>query len=77
MTDFERLWVWRDPAIARSLGWYRDVAVNRKPAKFRIARTIPLSLSPEDATEDALWRCAHLLSRFFLEIGLATEERRP
>ena len=22
MTDFEQLWVWRDPALARSLGWY-------------------------------------------------------
>ena len=67
MTDFERLWVWRDPAIARSLGWYRDVAVNRKPAKFRIARTIPLSLSPEDATEDALWHELERLTPVFVE----------
>ncbi len=67
MTDFERLWVWRDPAIARSLGWYRDVAVNRKPAKFRIARTVPLSLSPEDATEDALWDELDRLTPVFVE----------
>ena len=67
MMDFDRLWVWRDPAIARSLGWYRDVAVNRKPAKFRIARTVPLSLSPEDATEVALWDELERLTPVFVE----------
>ncbi len=46
MTDFDRLWVGRDRAIARSLGWSRDVAVNRKPAKFRIARTASLREPP-------------------------------
>lgn len=55
MTAFGELWVWDDPALAKRLGWYRDVAENRLPARFRVARTVPLSLSPEDASEDALW----------------------
>jgi putative pyruvate formate lyase activating enzyme len=55
MTEFEQLWVWSDPAIAASLGWYREVAENRKPAKFRIARTVAAALAPEAASEAALW----------------------
>ncbi|MHC4974347.1 MAG: radical SAM protein [Planctomycetota bacterium] len=54
MTEFEQLRVWSDPAVAKSLGWYRAVAENRKPAKFRIARTVASSLVPEAAPETAL-----------------------
>ena len=32
MADFDRLWVWDDPALANTLGWTREVAVNAKPA---------------------------------------------
>ena len=42
MGEFSQLQVWRDPAIAGALVWYRQVAENRMPAKFRIAATIPL-----------------------------------
>jgi putative pyruvate formate lyase activating enzyme len=66
MTDFEQLWVWRDPALARSLGWYTAVAANRKPAKFRIAATIPVSLALEDASEQALWEELDRLTPAFL-----------
>ncbi len=55
MSDFDRLWVWNDDALAGALGWYRAVALNRKPAKFRIARAIPLGLALTDASEEALW----------------------
>jgi putative pyruvate formate lyase activating enzyme len=58
MNDFNRLWVWRDPALARGLEWYRAVAGNRRPAKFRIARTIPITLDADSANEEAL--CAEL-----------------
>ena len=40
MGEFSQLEVWRDEAVARSLAWYRQVAENRMPAKFRIAATI-------------------------------------
>ena len=54
MTAFDELSTWDDRALAKRLGWYRNVAENRLPARFRVARTVPLSLSPEDASEDAL-----------------------
>ena len=41
MTPFGELWIWDDPALRDSLAWYLDVADNRRPAKFRIAATIP------------------------------------
>jgi putative pyruvate formate lyase activating enzyme len=55
MPDFDRLSIWRDEALAGALAWYRAVAVNRRPAKFRLARTLPLAVAL-DADEDALWR---------------------
>src|SRR5918992_991812 len=61
MRDFDQLWVWNDPAIAGQLGWYRDVAGNRKPAKFRIAATIPLEVRL-DAPGDVLWGELHRLT---------------
>lgn len=55
MHPFDELWVWDDPGLADGLAWYRDVACNWKPAKFRIAATIPLDLDPATADEPALW----------------------
>ena len=66
MNTFEQLWVWRDPAIAKSLGWYLDVSTNRMPAKFRIARTIPVSTSLRHASEAALWDELDRLTPVFL-----------
>ena len=56
MGEFSQLQVWRDRALARSLAWYREVAENRMPAKFRIGASIPVVLSLDDAPEEALWR---------------------
>ena len=42
MGELDRLDVWKDPAIREALAWYREVAENRRPAKFRIAATIPV-----------------------------------
>jgi putative pyruvate formate lyase activating enzyme len=66
MTDLRQLWVWRDAALARSLAWYAAVAANRKPAKFRIAATIPVSLQLAKATEPALWEELDRLTSLFL-----------
>lgn len=54
MSDFDRLWIWREPRIARALSWYRAVAADRMPAKFRIAATIPAGLDPASADEAQL-----------------------
>ncbi len=67
MTDFDALPAWTDPALARSLSWYRDVSANRKPAKFRIAGTLPVALSPDEASEEELWAELERLTPVFLE----------
>jgi len=67
MGDLAVLQVWREPATAKVLAWYLDVAENRKPAKFRIAATIPVAVSPEDASEETLWRELEALTPLFLE----------
>jgi putative pyruvate formate lyase activating enzyme len=66
MMDLRQLWVWRDAALARSLAWYAAVAANHKPAKFRIAATIPVSLPIAKATEPALWEELDRLTSLFL-----------
>ena len=55
MGAFERLWIWKDSALAGRLGRYLEVAENRAPAKFRIAAGVPALVSLEKATEDELW----------------------
>src|SRR4030095_1536001 len=55
MRDLAKLRVWDDPAIRGALSWYLDVAENRRPAKFRIAATVPKQLDPPASSEDALW----------------------
>ena len=74
MGEFSQLQVWRDPAIAGALAWYRQVAENRMPAKFRIAATIPVTLPVDDAPEEALWRELERLTSVFLERCAAIRE---
>ncbi len=66
METFDQLWVWHDAAIAKSLGWYRDVAASRMPAKFRIARTVPAAVSLRRAPKETLWRELDRLTPVFL-----------
>jgi len=67
VADFDRLWVWDDPALAASLRWYRQVATNRRPAKFRIVVTIPVALDLAEASEAARWDELDRLTPVFLE----------
>ena len=55
MDAFDELWVWNDAAVAGRLDWYRAVAGNRRPAKFRIAAGLPVAIDTETASEEALW----------------------
>jgi len=60
MSAFGELWIWDDPALRERLGWYLDVADNRRPAKFLIAATLPAVCDLETDPTDELW---HELSR--------------
>jgi hypothetical protein len=46
MGQLERLQIWEDAAIRDALAWYLAVADNRRPAKFRIAATVPMNFDP-------------------------------
>jgi hypothetical protein len=67
MSGLDLLPPWHDPAIASALGWYREVAANCKPAKFRIAATLPVDLELAGASEDELWAKLERLTPVFLE----------
>ncbi len=54
MGGFDSLPVWSERGVRGPLGWYFDVATNRMPAKYLIARRIPSEV-PLDAPEEALW----------------------
>ena len=67
MSAFANLNIWDDPAIRGALSWYLDVAENRRPAKFRIAATLPTKLNPATESEEALWAELDRLTPIFLE----------
>ena len=56
MSDLAQLKIWDDPAIRDGLSWYLAVAENRRPAKFRIAATLPPSSIPHVQRGGALGR---------------------
>jgi putative pyruvate formate lyase activating enzyme len=66
MGQLDRLRIWNDPAIRDALAWYREVAENRRPAKFRIAATIAADFDPAASGEDALWSELDRLTPIFL-----------
>ena len=66
MSDLARLTIWDDPAIRGALSWYLDVAENRRPAKFRIAATVPSAPDPATSSEEALWAELDRLTPIFL-----------
>jgi putative pyruvate formate lyase activating enzyme len=77
MSDLSRLKVWDDPAIRGALSWYLDVAENRRPAKFRIAATVPVRLDPAASSEDVLWAELDDLTPVFLACWQAIRAGAP
>jgi putative pyruvate formate lyase activating enzyme len=69
VTDaLQRLWIWQEPGLSDRLSWYRQVAANHMPAKFRIARHIPVELSLADAPEETLWEALDAKTPLFLDL---------
>ncbi|MDX1663031.1 MAG: radical SAM protein, partial [Candidatus Promineifilaceae bacterium] len=67
MNAFDSHWIWQQAGLEGQLAWYRDVSANRMPAKFRIARQIPVELSLTEASEAALWELLAANTALFLE----------
>src|SRR5215470_5650911 len=55
MSGLAELGIWNDRAIRGALSWYLAVAENWRPAKFRIAATVPTKLDLSADSEEALW----------------------
>lgn len=67
MGNLSDLAIWREPDLQGSMPWYRAVADNRRPAKFRIANRVPVEV-PLDAPEDELWRELEAKTPVFLDL---------
>jgi putative pyruvate formate lyase activating enzyme len=77
MSDLASLKIWDDPAICSALSWYLDVAENRRPAKFRIAATIPTQLDLRSSSEDVLWAELDRLTAFLRDRTRAIRAGAP
>ncbi len=55
MNAFDALPFWREAGFGDRMGWYRAVAGNQLPAKFRICAALPAGVGL-DAPEEDLWR---------------------
>jgi putative pyruvate formate lyase activating enzyme len=75
MGGFEAFGFWRHPDFQAGFGWYRDVAANRRPAKYLIARAVPAGV-PVDAPEADLWRELDRATGRFLDLWVAIRDER-
>jgi len=64
----ETLPIWREPDLLGRLLWYRQVADDRKPARFRIAGRVPVSVPLADTPEELLWQELERVTPLFLEL---------
>jgi putative pyruvate formate lyase activating enzyme len=67
MGGFDELRFWRADDLRGCLDWYRSVAANRLPAKFRICAGLPPG-APLDAPEEDLWRALDAGTAVFLAL---------
>ena len=77
MGQLDRLSVWDDQSVRDALAWYLEVAENRRPAKFRIAATVPCALDPAESAEADLWRELDRLTPIFADRWAAIKESAP
>jgi putative pyruvate formate lyase activating enzyme len=75
MVDLGDLPIWREPDLDGRMPWYRAVADNRCPAKFRIANRVSVEV-PLDAPEDELWRELDAKIPVFLNLWERIRRRR-
>ncbi len=67
VSSFARLPIWNDQRVHDNLPWYFAVSTNKMPAKYLIARRIPISIDLDDATEEDLWREHERATEHFLD----------
>lgn len=57
--------IWKDKKVRQQLGWYYDVMLEEKPAKFLICKSIPTTLDIKDSNLQDLWQEHGRLSVIF------------
>ena len=67
MGGFDDLRFWHEADFSGRMDWYRAVAANRLPAKFRICAALPAGITL-DAPEDDLWCALDEGTAFFLAL---------
>ena len=67
MGAFDALSFWREPDFRGRVGWYREVAADRLPAKYRICAAL-LAWADLGAAEEELWAALQKGTREFLEL---------
>src|SRR5215510_1035217 len=60
--------IWQDAEMRGTLAWYRQVADNLMPAKFRIARCVSVEISLAEASEEVLWQELETRTSEFLSL---------
>lgn len=68
MYGFGDLKIWSDNELKSKLNWYYQVAMNRKPAKYLIARRVECKIDLELSSIDDLWDHHKELSDQFFEL---------
>ena len=67
MSAFDALSFWREADFHGRMQWYREVAANRLPAKFRICAALPAGVALE-APEDELWCALEAATSRFIDL---------
>ncbi len=76
MGDLDSLWIWQEADLKGKLPWYRLVAGNDMPAKFRIARAIPVEAVLSETDEDMLWGILEEKTADFLDLWKGIRSRQ-
>ncbi|WP_276813520.1 radical SAM protein [Desulfurococcus amylolyticus] len=65
----DALTVWGDPIVVERLSWYYSVMKNEKPARFMVAKKIPVDIDPyNNMPLDELWSIHEKASREFASL---------
>lgn len=70
----DAVYVWNDKEVVKRVKWYYEVMVNKKPAKFLIAKYIDAEENPKNLETAELWKLHEKLSMKFKEIHSEIKE---
>ncbi len=66
-SSFTALSIWNDSQVRENLLWYLAVSTNEKPAKYLIARRIPINVELKESSEEKLWEEHEKATLLFLK----------